>query len=185
MNTVDELWHAAILDTKLYADLQSAMGVVLHHRPSGAPEQESEPREKRLKKMSAMYTAFFSTNPLGVSAQPHPSLQPNLSEAHLISKAPLHPSLLPQPNVIKTNSVPDETLSIDVLIFNGMELRFKVRTRTSARCIMRAIEEKTDISGTTLRIFFDGRRLEDGDTVGFVNMKDGDTILCTTEQRGC
>ena len=125
MNTVDELWHAAILDTKFYADLQSAMGVVLHHRPSGAPEQESEPREKRLKKMSAMYTAFFSTNPLGVSAQPHPSLQPNLSEAHLISKAPLHPSLLPQPNVIKTNSVPDETLSIDVLIFNGMELRFK------------------------------------------------------------
>jgi hypothetical protein len=66
---VDELWHAAILDTKLYAELQEALGLVLHHRPSGASDQESEHREKRLTVMKAIYRANFSADPLGRAPQ--------------------------------------------------------------------------------------------------------------------
>lgn len=71
---MDELWHAAILDTKLYAELQEALGLVLHHRPSGASDQESEHRERRLAVMKAIYRANFSTDPLG---RPPPSNQPS------------------------------------------------------------------------------------------------------------
>ncbi|PMD45493.1 hypothetical protein L207DRAFT_629947 [Hyaloscypha variabilis F] len=69
---MDEMWHAAILDTKLYAMVQSAFGLHLHHRPSGACDQESELRKKRLVATKAMYSAFFSTNPLE-RAPPPPS----------------------------------------------------------------------------------------------------------------
>jgi hypothetical protein len=30
---MDAMWHAATLDSRLYADLQKALGCVLHHRP--------------------------------------------------------------------------------------------------------------------------------------------------------
>jgi hypothetical protein len=61
---VDKLWHAAILDTRLYAYLQDPLGLVLHHRPSGASEQESKQREKRLTFMKTIYHMYFSTEPL-------------------------------------------------------------------------------------------------------------------------
>lgn len=69
---MDELWHAAILDTKLYSELQGALGAVLHHRPSGASQQESKQREQLLTAMKALYTALFSADPLE-SASPQPS----------------------------------------------------------------------------------------------------------------
>jgi ubiquitin C len=64
---VDQLWHAAILDTKFYADLQSALGVVLHHNPSGATERQAKQREKRLATMKSLYKNFYESQPLGFS----------------------------------------------------------------------------------------------------------------------
>ncbi|MAD84988.1 MAG: hypothetical protein CL912_18675 [Deltaproteobacteria bacterium] len=63
---VDELWHAAILDTRFYADLQAVLKVTLHHRPSGGSLafEEASARQKRLKTMKAIYKAHFSTDPI-------------------------------------------------------------------------------------------------------------------------
>jgi len=72
MLTVDDLWHAAILDTKFYTDLQNSL-LVLHHRPAGASAQESEQREKRLATMKALYKVFFSADPIGLIPQIVPS----------------------------------------------------------------------------------------------------------------
>ena len=43
---MDEIWHAAILDTQFYASLQEALGVVIHHRPEGASDKEAAQRTK-------------------------------------------------------------------------------------------------------------------------------------------
>ena len=61
---MDEIWHAAILDTQFYASLQEALGVVIHHRPEGASDKEAAQRTKRLSVMEGIYKTFFSTNPL-------------------------------------------------------------------------------------------------------------------------
>lgn len=58
------MWHAAILDTRFYASLQSALGVMLHHNPAGADEEQTQQREKRLMTMKALYKSFFNDEPL-------------------------------------------------------------------------------------------------------------------------
>ncbi|CAI6334821.1 unnamed protein product [Periconia digitata] len=57
---MDQLWHAAILDTKFYAQLQSVFGVMLHHNPSGAAEEQTSQRQKRLETMQVLYKNFFN-----------------------------------------------------------------------------------------------------------------------------
>lgn len=61
---MDELWHAAILETEFYLDLQTALAQTLHHRPSGAESSESERRQKRLSKMVHLYPMFFTDGPI-------------------------------------------------------------------------------------------------------------------------
>ena len=62
---MDDLWHAAILDTQFYAELQAALGVTLHHRPFGAHSAEAyEQREARFTTMEVLYRTFFSTDPV-------------------------------------------------------------------------------------------------------------------------
>jgi|TARA_R110002060_G_scaffold27509_8_gene37363 hypothetical protein len=51
---MDEIWHAAILDTQFYASLQEALGVVIHHRPEGASDKEAAQRTKRLSVMEGV-----------------------------------------------------------------------------------------------------------------------------------
>lgn len=61
---MDQLWHCLILDTQLYAELQEALGLQLHHRPAGAKPDEFMWRHKRLEAMGAIYSVFFSGKPL-------------------------------------------------------------------------------------------------------------------------
>ncbi|KAF9741386.1 hypothetical protein PMIN01_00925 [Paraphaeosphaeria minitans] len=62
--TMDSLWHTAILDTKFYASLQSALGLTIHHDPSGLGGSQAEQRENGLTTMTAIYKSFFGTEPL-------------------------------------------------------------------------------------------------------------------------
>ncbi|KAL5385215.1 hypothetical protein PMIN02_008943 [Paraphaeosphaeria minitans] len=61
---MDHLWHAAVLDTEFYAQLQSALGVKLRHNPKGASDRDSNNRQKRLTRMTALYKSFFAKEPL-------------------------------------------------------------------------------------------------------------------------
>jgi hypothetical protein len=59
--TVDALWHAAILDTEFYVDLQAVIGLLLHHKPPR--EQQTESQNRRLLTMMAFYKKSFGTLP--------------------------------------------------------------------------------------------------------------------------
>ncbi|RDW84380.1 hypothetical protein BP6252_01970 [Coleophoma cylindrospora] len=59
------MWHTAILDTRLYSDLQKALECVLHNRLGVASDADAEVRKLRLETMKALYTAYFSETPVG------------------------------------------------------------------------------------------------------------------------
>jgi hypothetical protein len=139
---VDELWHAAILDTKLYAELQEALGLVLHHRPSGASDQESEHREKRLAVMKAIYRANFSTDPLG-----RPPLKPAVSSR-------------PQPGPRLLNPI-----SIFVMTLTGNKHTLTLDKQATIDDVKSAMQS---IDGTPFRhqqLYYDGVVLSGGRTL--------------------
>ena len=147
---MDELWHAAILDTKLYADLQEALGLVLHHRPSGASDQESEHREKRLTVMEAIYRASFSTEPLG--------------------RAPLQTSP-PQPGPRYR-----DTISIFVITMTEKKHKLTIGMEAIIGDVKRLIHS---IDGTPVhgqRLIYAGRSLDDSRTVESYSIPNESTL---------
>jgi hypothetical protein len=91
-----------ILDTNFYADLQAALGLILHNQPSGASDQEAESRGKRLTVMKAIYNAFFLTNPLRSAPR-----QPMRTQG---------PARLQGLNFIYVETMQDETLTIYIAV---------------------------------------------------------------------
>lgn len=60
------MWHAAVLDTRLYAKLQAKLHITLHHRPAGACVEENDARTMRRQTMMTLYRQFFQTEPIGI-----------------------------------------------------------------------------------------------------------------------
>lgn len=66
---MDAVWHNVILDTEAYEQLQSHLGVKIHHCPYDAMDTSpgaAERRAFRLMLMTQTYVTFFSTHPLVV-----------------------------------------------------------------------------------------------------------------------
>lgn len=158
---MDELWHAAILDTRFYADLQGALGVVLHHRPYGASEQESEQREKRLTAMKAMYKAFFSTHPLEyIPPQPR------------------------GPQIVERNG---KRMSIFVNTISGKTISMNANKQTTIGRVKSALELSEGIPVVEQRLYGGGfyDNLTNTMTLEDCDIEDGDRLDLHRAQMGC
>ncbi|KUJ11530.1 ubiquitin-domain-containing protein [Mollisia scopiformis] len=158
--TVDEVWHAAILDTKFYAELQSALGVVLHHRPSGASNEESVSRQQRLTAMRALYRAFFSADPIA-----SPPLQLNL----------------PQPDMRLQDPIP---LVIRDLL-DGDTYGIMVERNATIDNVKSVLQDLTGMPSDQQRLIFAGRQLEDGRMLLNYGINHGATLHLVKRLRGC
>lgn len=164
---MDELWHAAILDTQFYAHLQDALDVILHHRPSGASETEA--RENRLAAMKSVYTAFFGGTPL----KPVHSHLGRLDGRHQPQRAA---DLRRRPeNSIFVKSLTGTVTMIKVSA-NGEEHIGELKTKIEL------------VQGTPVelqRLVFRGRALEDSETLASYGIGNDSTLHLILRQLGC
>jgi hypothetical protein len=72
---MDHIWHAAVLDTRLYESLQQHVGMKIHHNPGGANRtpEETRKRNARLDRMVAAYKERFGSTPIGL--RPHDEIK--------------------------------------------------------------------------------------------------------------
>ena len=67
---MDDMWHAAILNTSFYASLQTKLGLTIHHRPSGATEADAGARAERLVNLTNVYRMRYDEEPIGLNVEP-------------------------------------------------------------------------------------------------------------------
>lgn len=161
---MDELWHAAILDTQFYANLQEALGVVLHHRPAGASDQESEAREKRLTVMKSIYKAFFLTDPRNFVHLPPYGIQ--------------------QPQRTRGVQIP-VGISIFVKTLTGKTIQVAASSDEVIIDLKETIQGVEGIPVDQQRLIFSGRQLDDKLTLADYGIDSGATLHLVLRQSGC
>ncbi|KAF2436930.1 ubiquitin-like protein [Tothia fuscella] len=156
---MDELWHSAILDTQLYADLQAASKMTLHHRPNGASPQEHAQREIQLSSMKALYENFFYDIPLHYRLRKYKSTRP----AH-------HPRVLMQ---ILVKTLTGKTMTLDV------------DHRDTVEDLKAQIQGVEGIPIDQQRLIFVGKQLEDMRTLADYSMVKNSLIHLVLRPSGC
>ncbi|KAH7346274.1 hypothetical protein BKA65DRAFT_551195 [Rhexocercosporidium sp. MPI-PUGE-AT-0058] len=175
---MDQVWHAAILDTHFYATLQANIGLNIHHNPSGADsndandderEKKTTARERRLAVMIGIYKAYFSSNPLRSPC--------NENDA---------PRVRRYPRIGTPIHLPDTTgMQIFVKGIKGETFTLRVRSTSLVEDIKATIEENIGIPREDQRLIWAGKQLQDGRTLAFYKIQREDTLHLVLRMTGC
>lgn len=154
------MWHAAILDTKFYNDLQISLGLTLHHNPSGASEAQTEEREWRLSMMSTLYKSFFGYNPRQVRSQhPRHSTHDQVDDSQLFQ--------------------------IFCQSTTGRTYTFKVSPSTTIDDFKWMVRDRTGMPPDLQCIIYSGKILQDGATLADYAIPKEATLRIVGRLRGC
>lgn len=159
---MDELWHAAILDTRFYTELQQALGVILHHRPSGASAQEAPQREVHFTAIRALYQAFF----LGVPLAPSPFPQSYRPPQSPFPQLPQHIAIFVRPGT-------------------GADYPLTISNQTTIDGTKSTVQDVAGIPPGQQRLIFAGRQLEGGRTLEDYGVINGSTLYLVFRLIGC
>ncbi|KAL2069424.1 hypothetical protein VTL71DRAFT_14103 [Oculimacula yallundae] len=165
---MDEIWHAAILDTRFYADLQAGLGATLHHRPSGASDEETVSRERRLAVMKGIYRANFSADPL--------------TPGYMIGRHESPPSSLINTSIRLARS---SGVQIFVKTLTGKKIELTVRGTSLVQDLKATIKEIEGISEDWQRLIFAGQLLQEGRSLSSYAVQEESVIHLVTGLRGC
>lgn len=156
---MDQLWHAAILDTQFYAELQSALGMIIHHQPSGADEREAKLREDWLTDMTALYIHYFTAYP---------------TELGLV-----------QPSRTQYTDGTDTSISVFVNNLKGNIITFFFGTQTTIGLVKIGIQERDGTPVDHQQLYFAGKRLEDDETLADYGISNESALHLVLRPSGC
>ncbi|XP_069111336.1 small ubiquitin-related modifier-like [Argopecten irradians] len=77
-----------------------------------------------------------------------------------------------------------EYIQLKVVGQDSSEIHFKVKMKTSMAKVKKSYSERQGIPASSLRFFFDGKRINDQDTPKDLEMEDDDVIDVYHEQTG-
>lgn len=160
---VDELWHLAVLDTKVYNPwCHRVFGRVLHHDPDG--DVDKADRTARRAKAHAGVNQFFPAYDRFIWDPPAPVAAP----------APL-----PVPVPVQ------DGLNIRIRDQGGEETYIRMNRTTKFGKIFCMFATRKEVAYHSLRFIFDGFRIAPYQTPGDLDMDDDDEIQVWLEQKGC
>lgn len=175
---MDTLWHAAILNTKLYDQLQQEYGIKIHHNPEGASQTASETnkRQKRLVEMKKWYKLLWNEDPLEEKSD---ALEEN---NHVVEERSFKPE--------NTNSVsPGVILAEPVVIFvkstTGKMHNINVSLDSTVLKLKQLIQEVDGIPVDQQILVYGFRQLHNNDSLKSYNIGRETIVHAVLRLRGC
>ena len=154
---MDLMWHAAILNTKYYDQLQEEYGMKIHHNPDGASlePEETNKRVKRLTEMKKLYEIFWNEEPL---------------ENKSI-------------DIVKG----EEKTALFIKTLTGKTCTIYLSLNSTVLMLKEAIQrlEEKGVPVDEQRLIFAGKQLENSQTLKYYNIDNECTIHLVKSMRGC
>lgn len=170
---MDELWKAIIVDTRLYSDLQEALGLTLHRPMYHAENDTAEKHELRLKTLRSLYTSVFESQPLVATVSvPQPSNVISASSAV-------------RTNLENNNSQDEGPITFRLVNHVGHEISVKVKRSIKVSKIYELQSERNGMAPSAFALFHDGTRMVHQNCLSDYGVHEGDIVKCVIEQRGC
>jgi hypothetical protein len=131
---MDAVWHAALLETKLYDRIEAHIGMRLHHSTAAAAEDGTTcaAREERLTALRQLYQLRYNEQPA----------EPIAPIASVAARAPR-----------------SDILQLFVLSLDGQMYLFEVLPTDSIEAFKQRIQEKTGIPPDQQRLIYAGKEV--------------------------
>jgi hypothetical protein len=169
---IDQIWHACILETELYAQVQRVLGCTVAHSSRTAGDDMEPARAEGRMRMQKAYYARFGAHPLGCAAAAVVAAANGAAAPDAAAPAP--DAYLQAPMHIRVKPVGGlQPLSLDV------------RTCASVDELKYEIHKVTGLDPDELRVLFAGRPMADGRLLSDYNVHDGSTVDMALRLRGC
>ncbi len=155
--SIDEVWHAAILDTRFYETICNALGHALHHRPEGEHETDKKQREDL---MNMVFKFMFAT-------------EADADVVEVVRVPPAYSAPVSSAYVTLTVKANQKSLLFSVSLDSTV---LDLKTRCS---VVNAIP--VDMQ----RLVFEGKQLYDAATMRELGVVEGSEIHSILMLRGC
>ena len=171
--SVDDLWHAHLLDTRSYKMMESHFGCSIHHNPIKTEQPEYSQRLSRTKKL--YMKKFYSAPPDDIWS--------DLVENKKIP--PIKEEGTPASSSSSSSSSSNAEMTISVRMLTGKIFPIVCRKSDTILTIKERIQIKQGIPPDEQRIVYKGEQLEDDKLISDYNIVDGCSIHLVLKSRGC
>jgi large subunit ribosomal protein L40e len=165
---MEQMWRAAILDTRFYDDLQRHIGMRLHHRSPDVvlSQSESEAIERHLVYLRLMYSLKYDCKPTEHAAPV--AVQPQPPAPQQFPRAPR-----------------EAQFQILVRALNGKSLLVDVESSDSVEALKQKIQDQEGVPPDQQRLIFAGKQLEDGRTLADYDIHRDDMVQLILRCHAC